>query len=211
MSAGLSRLEDDLSGRGSTIAGAGAGGGKLVGGGAGGGRVDDARGRRPAGTVVEARFDELGRVASCTTGLLVDAYGCTPGLGLGTPLIGRPADVDNAVPITSAPSISSSASLSALAVSDECRGSSRLGRCNNDGMAELGSDISEEGEVEDGVDGRVELLDAEMDEEVYVDGGECGGSGILYIRLKIFIRSAYVSCCERKGSTYRVSVQPFRG
>ena len=55
-------------------------------------------------------------------------------------------------------------------------------------------DESEVGEVDTGDEGVVEADDTETEDEAYVDGGELLGRGMLYIRLKMFIRSAYVSC-----------------
>lgn len=51
--------------------------------------------------------------------------------------------------------------------------------------------MSEVGEREDGDPGCVDSVDVEG---AYTDDGECGMGGILYIKLRMFMRSAYVSC-----------------
>lgn len=51
------------------------------------------------------------------------------------------------------------------------------------------SEVSEDGEPGD--DGRVESVEVDTDGAAE---GEWGGGGMLYIKLRIFIRSAYVSC-----------------
>ena len=47
------------------------------------------------------------------------------------------------------------------------------------------------GDVEAGEEGRVDAVDADTDD---MDGGECGGRGMSYTTLWMFMRSAYVSC-----------------
>lgn len=55
-------------------------------------------------------------------------------------------------------------------------------------------DDSEVGDVDAGDEGVVDAVDTETDDDAYVEGGEVVGRGILYIRLRMFMRSAYVSC-----------------
>ena len=84
--------------------------------------------------------------------------------------------------------------LSPLAVSDEYRCSRSREREGERGWPPR-SDASEVGDIDAGDEGRVESLDTDTDADE-TDGGECGGRGISYTTLRIFIRSAYVSCCS---------------
>lgn len=81
--------------------------------------------------------------------------------------------------------------VSPRAVSDEYR-ASRSRDCEGERARLLASEVSEVGDIDEGVEGRVESLDAETDD---IDGGECGGRGMSYTTLNMFMRSAYVSCC----------------
>lgn len=54
------------------------------------------------------------------------------------------------------------------------------------------------GEREDGDPGCVDSVDVEG---AYTDDGECGMGGILYIKLRMFMRSAYVSCIDLRRLT----------
>ena len=80
--------------------------------------------------------------------------------------------------------------LSPRAVSDEYLPSLS---CDLEGerWGALISDASEVGDIDEGEEGRVESLDTDTEE---TDGGECGGKGMSYTTLRMFMRSAYVSC-----------------
>lgn len=83
------------------------------------------------------------------------------------------------------------------AVSDEYRLSRSRDLVGDPGKP-LMSEPSETGEIDEGEEGRVESLETDTED---TDGGEFGGSGISYTTLRMFMRSAYVSCCvhERCG------------
>ena len=63
------------------------------------------------------------------------------------------------------------------------------------------SDASDVGDIEAGDEGRVESLETDTDD---MDGGECGGRGMSYTTLRMFMRSAYVSCCSTQAGSSRL-------
>ena len=197
-------MDEDPS-EGGSITEVGAGGGKDVGGGAGGGSVEEARGRKPRTVgVTEILLEET---VGVTTLAEEAAYGCGDGdgevplSGVGGNerlLFGKDILEENAVPIASASSTSSSTSRSCLVVSEECRGVPSCSRLVNDGFAaESASDTCDELDVCEGDEDRVDSVEAEM-EKVYVELGEYDGIGMLYMTLRIPIRFAYVSCFDHE-------------
>ena len=90
---------------------------------------------------------------------------------------------------------SSSVVLSPRAVSAECRLSRSRDREGE--RLPLASETSEVGDMDAGEEGRVESLDTDTED---MDGGECGGRGMSYTTLRMFMRSAYVSCCIERTS-----------
>ena len=60
--------------------------------------------------------------------------------------------------------------------------------------------------TEEGEHGR-KYLAATVVNGVYpddMDGGECGGRGMSYTTLRMFMRSAYVSCCSTQAGSSRL-------
>ena len=85
---------------------------------------------------------------------------------------------------------SSSVVLSPRAVSPEKRLSRSRSRGGERSLL-LTAEISDVGDIEAGEEGRVDAVDADTED---MDGGECGGRGMSYTTLRMFMRSAYVSC-----------------